>query len=107
MESIWILSGVHQEFTRSPSGVSGLYQEYQDFIRSPSGVHQEYQDFIRTPDGVHQDLWLSVTYRQLPSPLLEYLGYQIRSSTMRCASWFSPGVLVIASCFVHGPVVLV
>src|ERR1700683_5051829 len=62
MESIWILSGVHQEFTRSPSGVSGLYQEYQDFTRSPSGVHQEYQDFIRTPDGVHQDAWGSVTY---------------------------------------------
>src|ERR1700683_2119815 len=70
MELIWILSGVHQESIRSPSGV---YQEsihfirspsgvYQEFTRSPSGVHQEYQDFIRTPDGVHQDAWGSVTY---------------------------------------------
>src|ERR1700734_922125 len=73
IESILILSGVHQESIRSPSGV---YQEsihfirspsgvYQESIRSPSGVHQEYQDFIRTPDGVHQDAWGSVTYRRI------------------------------------------
>jgi hypothetical protein len=46
MESIWILSGVHQES-----------------IRSLPGVHTLYQESIRSPPGAHQDAWGSVTYR--------------------------------------------
>src|SRR5882762_11384906 len=67
MESIWILSGVHQESIRSLPGVHTLYQES---IRSLPGVHQEYQDFIRTPDGVHQDAWGSVTYSMHVPPTM-------------------------------------
>src|ERR1700685_415881 len=70
MESIWILSGVHQESIRSLPGVHTLYQES---IRSRPGVHQEYQDFIRTPDGVHQDAWGSVTYSNVSTPFMLFM----------------------------------
>src|ERR1700733_1113216 len=71
----WMLSGVHQEFIRSPPGVyqestrspPGVHQDSIRNIRTPSGFHQEYLESIRTPSGLHQDVWGNVNYTGISS----------------------------------------
>ena len=84
MEPIWILSGVHQEFTRSPYTLSGVHQES---IRS-----------IRTPDGLHKDAWGSVTYSSFVS-WSRSMRWQIFSSHPISCGWVLIWVIVIEAIF--------